>query len=76
MVECARHINLVRSPAENGDALLEKVLSSCSYPQRTLLQKLYRLLQSEHLARLVMTNVRKVQCGENYLLELEKFECC
>lgn len=57
MVECARHINLVRSPAENSDALLERVLSGCSYQQRVLLQELYRLLQNEHLARLVMANV-------------------
>lgn len=58
MVECARHINLVRSPAENSDLLLERVMSGCSYSQKSLLQKVYRLLQNEHLARLVMTNVR------------------
>lgn len=57
MVECARHINLVRSPAENSDMLLERVVAGCSYQQRSLLQKLYKLLQNEHLARLVLTNV-------------------
>ena len=57
MVECARHINLVRSPAENSDMLLERVMSGCSYQQKNLLQKLYKVLQNEHLARLVLANV-------------------
>ncbi len=59
MVECARHINLVRSPADNSDMLLERVMTGCSYQQRTLLQKLHKLLQNEHLARLVLANVRR-----------------
>ena len=41
--------------------LLERVVSACSYPQRVLLQKLYRLLQDEHLARLAMANVSSSQ---------------
>ena len=59
MVECARHINLVRSPADNSDMLLERVMTGCTYQQRTLLQKLHKLLQNEHLARLVLANVRR-----------------
>ena len=59
MVECARHINLVRSPAENSDMLLERVMAGCSYQQRNLLQKLYKLLQNEHLSRLVLANVSR-----------------
>ena len=67
MVECARHINLVRSPAENSDLLLERVMSGCSYSQKSLLQKVYRLLQNEHLARLVMANVRGEREREEHL---------
>lgn len=59
MVECARHINLVRSPAENSDLLVERVMSGCNFQQKTLLQKLYTLLQNEHLARLSMVNVSR-----------------
>ena len=59
MVECARHINLVRSPADKSDMLLERVMTGCTYQQRTLLQKLHKLLQNEHLARLVLANVRR-----------------
>ena len=63
MVECARHINLVRSPADNSDMLLDRVMTGCSYQQKTLLQKLYKLLQNEHLARLAMANVRREREG-------------
>lgn len=69
MVECARHINLVRSPAENSDMLLERVMTGCSYQQRTLLQKLYKLLQNEHLARLVLANVSRERRVQNLYLK-------
>ena len=63
MVECARHINLVRSPAENTDMLVERVMAASSYQQRSLLTKLYMLLQNEHLARLVLASVKRERRG-------------
>ena len=52
MMECVKHLNLVKVPPENSDLLLEKVLLECGYQQRRLLSTLLRILQGDHLARL------------------------
>lgn len=57
MVECSRHVNLVRMPAENSDSLLERVLGETGYHQRTLLSRLIRILEGDHLARLAYADV-------------------
>ena len=57
MVECARHINLIKIPAENGDDLLESTLAECGHQEKALLQLLVEILQGDHLARLTCANV-------------------
>ena len=57
MMECVKHINLVKVPPENSDVLLEKVLLECGYQQRRLLSTLLRILQGDHLARLTSEQV-------------------
>lgn len=57
MVECSRHVNLVRMPAENSDSLLERVVGEAGYHQRALLSRLLRILEGDHLARLACANV-------------------
>ena len=57
MVECSRHVNLVRVPAENSDSLLERVVGEAGYHQRALLSRLIRILEGDYLARLACTNV-------------------
>lgn len=57
MMECVKHINLVKVPPENSDVLLEKVLLECGYQQRRLLSTLLRILQGDHLARLASEQV-------------------
>jgi hypothetical protein len=52
MMECVKHLNLVKIPPENSDLLLEKVLLECGFQQRRLLSTLLRILQGDHLARL------------------------
>lgn len=57
MVECSRHVNLVRVPAENSDSLLERVVGEAGYHQRALLSRLIRILEGDYLARLACANV-------------------
>lgn len=70
MVECSRHVNLVRVPAEKSDPLLERVLGEVGHRQRELLSRLVRILEGDHLARLACTNVSE-SC-ENCLQHLYK----
>ena len=60
MFECVRHMNLVKTPpgSSSSGVLLEKAMSECSYQQRSLLVKLVKILEEDHLARLTYTNVR------------------
>ena len=57
MMECVKHLNLVKIPPENSDLLLEKVLLECGFQQRRLLSTLLRILQGDHLARLTCQQV-------------------
>lgn len=57
MVECSRHINLVKVPAENSDILLSRVIQEASYQRRILLRRLVEILEADHLARLAFANV-------------------
>ena len=57
MLECVKHLNLVKIPPENSDLLLEKVLLECGFQQRRLLSTLLRILQGDHLARLTCQQV-------------------
>lgn len=57
MMECVKHLNLVKIPPENSDLLLEKVLLECGFHQRRLLSTLLRILQGDHLARLTCQEV-------------------
>ena len=57
MMECVKHLNLVKVPPENSDLLLEKVLLECGFQQRRLLSTLLRILQGDHLARLTCQQV-------------------
>lgn len=58
MMECVKHLNLVKIPPENSDLLLEKVLLECGFQQRRLLSTLLRILQGDHLARLTCQKVK------------------
>ena len=62
MVECSRHVNLVRKPAENSDSPLERVLGETGYQQRMLLSQLIRILEGDHLARLACADVSEWLC--------------
>ena len=57
MMECVKHLNLVKIPPENSDLLLEKALLECGLHQRRLLSTLLRILQGDHLARLTCQQV-------------------
>ena len=57
MMECVKHLNLVKIPPENSDLLLEKILLECGFQQRRLLSTLLRILQGDHLARLTYQQV-------------------
>ena len=57
MMECVKHLNLVKVPPENSDLLMEKVLLECGFQQRRLLSTLLRILQGDHLARLTCQQV-------------------
>lgn len=59
MMECVKHLNLVKIPPENSDLLLEKVLLECGFQQRRLLSTLLRILQGDHLARLTCQKVKE-----------------
>lgn len=57
MIECARHINLVKIPAENSELLLNRAIQEASYQRRALLRRLINILEADHLARLTYANV-------------------
>ncbi len=57
MIECSRHINLVKVPAENSDLLLTRAIQDASYQRRVLLRRLVEILEADHLARLAFANV-------------------
>lgn len=59
MVECARHVNLVKVPTEAADseAVIGRTLSECDYRQRALLKQLIAILEGDKLARLACASV-------------------
>lgn len=59
MVECARHVNLVKAPTEIADSetQLALVLSDCDYKQQALLKQLVSILEADKFARLATTAV-------------------
>lgn len=59
MVECARHVNLVKVPTDAADseAVIGRTLSECDYKQRSLLKQLIVTLEGEKLARLATASV-------------------
>jgi len=61
MVECARHVNLVRVPIETGDSeiLISQTLADCDPRQRSLLNQLISILEADKLAKLAFVDV----CG-------------
>ncbi len=64
MVECSRHINLVKVPAENSDILLSRVIQEAGYQRKVLLRRLVEILEADHLARLSFTNVSQLSGTE------------
>ena len=58
MLECSRHLNLVRPLAEATSLPLERVVAEAGYQQRMLLSRLVRILEGDLLARLACSNVR------------------
>lgn len=66
MVECARHVNLVKVPMEaaESETLLSRVLSECDYKQHTLLKQLVSILEGDKLARLASAAVSVCSCME------------
>ena len=61
MVECARHVNLVRVPIEPSDSevLISQTLADCDPRQRALLDQLINILEADKLAKLAFVNVRR-----------------
>ena len=59
MVECSRHVNLVKVPANatESEALISRTLQECDYRQRSLLKQLVGILEGDKLARLSCTSV-------------------
>jgi hypothetical protein len=59
MVECARHVNLVKVPTETSDSetVIGRMLSECDHRQRTLLKQLIAILEGDKLARLACVSV-------------------
>lgn len=59
MVECARHVNLVKVPTDAADSetLIGCALSECDYKQHALLKQLLSILEGDRLARLATTSV-------------------
>ena len=74
MMECVKHLNLVKIPPENSDLLLEKVLLECGFQQRRLLSTLLRILQGDHLARLTCQQVLSQPLSR--ILWLELYDVC
>lgn len=59
MVECAKHVNLVKVPTDISDseAMIGRILSECDYKQRALFKQLLTILEGENLARLAFASV-------------------
>ncbi len=59
MVECTRHVNLVKVPTEasESEALIGRTLSECDHKQRSLLKQLVGILEGDRLSRLACTAV-------------------
>lgn len=59
MVECARHVNVVKVPTDTveSEALIGRLLSECDYKQQTLLKQLIGILEGDKLARLACVSV-------------------
>ena len=59
MVECARHVNLVRVHIEpsDSDILVTHILNDCDARQRSLLKQLINVLEADKLAKLAYANV-------------------
>ena len=59
MVECARHVNLVKAPLDvtDSETLISYTLSECDYKQHTLLKQLIGILEADKLARLATAAV-------------------
>lgn len=56
MLECSRHLNLVRPLGEATSLPLERVVAEAGYHQRILLSRLVRILEGDLLARLACSN--------------------
>ena len=76
MVECSRHVNLVRVPVEKSDPLLERVLGEVGHRQRELLSRLVRILEGDHLARLACANVSGMSPTPYKLSLLQRMMVC
>lgn len=65
MVECARHVSLVKTPtdATDSETLIGRVLSECDYKQHALLKQLLSILEGDKLARLATASV-SVRCED------------
>ena len=59
MVECARHVSLVKVPTDplESEAVISRTLSECDHRQRTLLKQLMAILEGDKLARLACVSV-------------------
>ena len=58
MVECARHVNLVKVPtdAAESEAVIGRTFSECDLKQGSLLRQLMSILEGEKLSRLAMAS--------------------
>lgn len=62
MVECSRHVNLVKVPTDisESEALIGRTLQECDYKQRGLLKQLIGILEGDRLARLACMSVSMI----------------
>lgn len=65
MVECARHVNLVRVPIETSasEALIGQALLECDARQCSLLKQLITILEADKLAKLAFACVSQIMIG-------------
>ena len=59
MVECARHVSLVKVPTDplESEAVISRTLSECDHRQHTLLKQLMAIMEGVKLARLACASV-------------------
>ncbi len=59
MIECARHVNLVKVPIDimESEAMIDRILSEVSCKQKTMLKQLMDILEGDKLARLACASV-------------------